>query len=251
MINLAVILHHFYSKSLTEANSMQVIVPLETSAKEKFPVLWLLPPMGYDHSAWIRKTNIEKLAEELEIIIAMPDMKLSCGLNMVHGFTYYDMLTDELIEKVNDVYPTDSSCHIIAGAKEGGYAALKAALSKPKNYKMAISLSCGSLTDVIPSDCNEKEYANAFGTKNLSELQNTEFDLKFLAETASSDIPPIALYYSDEDDFRNSAVLLDKKLKQLMDDSLNVSKINHKMDWCDWTDSLNTSLSAFLSKKCN
>lgn len=45
---MALILNHFYSSALTECNSMTVIAPVETWPDRKFPVLWLLPPVGMD-----------------------------------------------------------------------------------------------------------------------------------------------------------------------------------------------------------
>ena len=73
---MALILDHFYSAALTECNSLTAIVPVENNEKSSYPVLWLLPPAGYDHTAWQRHTAVEDLADELGIIIVMPDLKL-------------------------------------------------------------------------------------------------------------------------------------------------------------------------------
>ena len=128
---MALILDHFYSAALTECNSLTAIVPMENNEKSSYPVLWLLPPAGCDHTAWQRHTAVEDLADELGIIIVMPDLKLSYGLDMIHGFTYFQMLTKELPEMVADYFPADLGFQMIAGVKEGGYAALNAALSVP------------------------------------------------------------------------------------------------------------------------
>lgn len=95
---MALILNHFYSSALTECNSMTVIAPVETWPDRKFPVLWLLPPVGMDHTAWQRHTWIEEMAEKRGILVVMPDMKLSYGLDMKYGFAYEKMLTQELPE---------------------------------------------------------------------------------------------------------------------------------------------------------
>ena len=138
---MALILDHFYSAALTECNSLTAIVPMENNEKSSYPVLWLLPPAGCDHTAWQRHTAVEDLADELGIIIVMPDLKLSYGLDMIHGFTYFQMLTKELPEMVADYFPADLGFQMIAGVKEGGYAALNAALSVPGQYHMAASYS--------------------------------------------------------------------------------------------------------------
>ena len=80
---MALILDHFYSAALTECNSLTAIVPVENNEKSSYPVLWLLPPAGCDHTAWQRHTAVEDLADELGIIIVMPDLKLSYGLDMI------------------------------------------------------------------------------------------------------------------------------------------------------------------------
>ena len=69
---MALILDHFYSAALTECNSLTAIVPMENNEKSSYPVLWLLPPAGCDHTAWQRHTAVEDLADELGIIIVMP-----------------------------------------------------------------------------------------------------------------------------------------------------------------------------------
>ena len=51
---MALILDHFYSAALTECNSLTAIVPMENNEKSSYPVLWLLPPAGCDHTAWQR-----------------------------------------------------------------------------------------------------------------------------------------------------------------------------------------------------
>ena len=63
---------------------------------------------------------------------------------------------------------------MIAGVKEGGYAALNAALSVPGQYHMAASYSCGSLTDETFDPELDKQLDNAFGTTDLRTLNGTD-----------------------------------------------------------------------------
>ena len=62
-------------------------------------------PAGCDHTAWQRHTAVEDLADELGIIIVMPDLKLSYGLDMIHGFTYFRCL-QRASEMVADHFPS-------------------------------------------------------------------------------------------------------------------------------------------------
>ena len=120
---MALILDHFYSAALTECNSLTAIVPMENNEKSSYPVLWLLPPAGCDHTAWQRHTAVEDLADELGIIIVMPDLKLSYGLDMIHGFTYFQMLTKELPEMIADYFPV-SYTHLTLINLRSGHASM-------------------------------------------------------------------------------------------------------------------------------
>ena len=174
---MAVIIHHFYSNALTECNSMSVIVPIEKADRDTYPVLWLIPPFGSDHTAWIRHTDMERLAEEKEIMIVMPDMKLSFGTDMKHGLKYRTMLTEELPQIISHVYPADLSQQMIAGAKEGAYITMYSSLTCAGQYKRTIALSCGSLTDECLPDDLKKPFFNAFAAADPAELLNTEYDV--------------------------------------------------------------------------
>ncbi|MBQ3373822.1 MAG: hypothetical protein IJI45_10435 [Anaerolineaceae bacterium] len=174
---MAVIIHHFYSSALTECNSMTVIVPVEKAERTSYPVLWLIPPFGGDHTAWLRHTNMERLAEENAFMIVMPDMKLSFGTDMVHGFKYHTMLTKELPQVLCQVYPADLSQQMIAGAKEGAYTALYSSLTCEGQYRKTIALSCGSLTDENLPKNLQKPFFYAFGTDNMADLSNTDYDV--------------------------------------------------------------------------
>lgn len=235
---MALILDHFYSAALTECNSLTAIVPVENNEKSAYPVLWLLPPVGCDHTAWQRHTVIEDMADESGIIIVMPDLKLSYGLDMTHGFAYFQMLTKELPEMIADYFPADLGFQMIAGVKEGGYAALKAALSVPGQYRMAASYSCGSLTDETFDPELDKQLDNAFGTSDLQKLNGTYLDLKMLIQTAKDHDMSLSLEYSEEDEYKASCVLL-------ADCILNSSFNNHSvrvqkeaLTWAKWAEAL-------------
>lgn len=204
---MAVIVHHFYSAALTECNSMTVIVPLERAPRNLYPVLWLIPPFGCDHTAWIRHTDVEQLAQQNAMMIVMPDMKLSFGTDMVHGLKYHTMLTDELPQVLAQVYPADLSRQMIAGAGEGAYAALYASLSCPGKYLHTFALSCGSLIDAeLPAEFLTP-LRNAFGTEQPTSLSGSKYDLcTQLKNTGHTGV--WHLIWSDADRYRSSCQAL-------------------------------------------
>ena len=135
---------YYYSDELTECSAMEVFVP---SGKGPWPVLWLLSPIGVNHKGWGSHVDMKTFAEEHRYLIVVPDLKLSCGLNMHHGLKFYSMLTKELPRFLNQHFAVNLEKQIIAGAKEGAYGALYAALQNPGQYEKVIAMSAGSLTD--------------------------------------------------------------------------------------------------------
>ena len=229
---MALILHRYYSYALTECDSMTVIIPEEKFPGKTFPVLWLLSPLGTDHTGWQRFGSAENLADEKGYIVVIPDLKLSYGQNMLYGLKYFDMLTKELPEIIQDYYPADIECQIIAGAEEGAYAALYAALNTTL-YKTVILLSCGSITDETSFHGFESEAANVFGTNTPTELQGTDKDLfETLISANSQTIPQIILSYSDKDKYAASAKKLSNHLKKTGKGTVILSE--NPQTWTDW-----------------
>ena len=174
---MAVIVHHFYSAALTECNSMTVIVPVEEAPREAYPVLWLIPPFGCDHTAWLRHTDLERLAGQHATMIVMPDMKLSFGMDMVHGLKYHTMLTRELPQVLAQVYPADLTRQMIAGAEEGAFTALYSSLVCEGQYQHTIALSGGSLVDeVLPTEL-QRPFSYASGEANGPALAGSCYDI--------------------------------------------------------------------------
>ena len=228
---MALIQINMYSSALTTATAANVVIPLENNEKEKYPVLWLLPPAGLDHTAWQRRVRVERLAEKYGIIAAMPNMALSYGLDMAHGLKYFTMLEKELPALLKDYFPVDLSEQYIAGAGEGGYAALRTALLSKAHYKAAISLSCGNLTDeVFVDDSKTNQILNAFGTESIGKCKGTDFDLAQLMGNGESEL---FLAYGDGDELKKSCADLAARLN-----SDHVKKSRGSLSWEEWEEAL-------------
>lgn len=230
---MALIQINMYSSALTTATAVNVVIPLENNEKEKYPVLWLLPPSGLDHTAWQRRVRVERLAEKYGIIAAMPNLALSYGLDMAHGLKYFTMLDRELPALLKEYFPVDLTRQYIAGAGEGGYAALRTALLSPEHYKGALSLSCGSLTDEIFEDEERKrQILNAFGTRNIGTCGGTDFDLGHLMDREEK-APELFLAYGDGDPLEKSCALLAARMEAEC-----VKKLHGPASWEEWEEAL-------------
>lgn len=215
---------HFYSSVLTECNSMEIILP---SGDGPWPVLWLLPPIGCNHTRWSTYTDIPSLAEMKQRMVVMPDLKLSCGLDMVHGLRFHTMLVTELPLFLKAHFSVDLTSQVIAGAKEGAYAALYAAAHGKQNYEQVIALSGGSLTEegiLIDSDLR---FRHAFG-KKVSALRGSDYDMENQVEKIQKH-SKLYVTYGTEDCYSHSAANLGKKLL-----SEQVDILDGSLGWNEW-----------------
>ena len=231
---MALIQTHFFSEALTECSSMNVIIPVEAYPRELYPVLWLLPPIGCDHTAWQRNTGVEQLAEKYRIIAVMPDMKLSYGLDMAYGLDYFKMLTKELPEMAAHYFPVDMGFQMIAGAKEGAYGAVMAALRFPGRYRAAAALSAGSLTDENWEETMESQAEHAFGTRNTAVLRGGDYDLGYWLENLTDERLQVFLAYSPHDQLGLSAGILKEKLKKKIGGRLWAKEWQEPLTWAHW-----------------
>ncbi len=203
---------------------MQVALP---SGDGPWPVLWLLPPMGCNHTRWSAHTDIEALAEKKHRMVVMPDLKLSCGLDMVHGLDFHSMLVTELPLFLREHFSVDLTSQVIAGAKEGAYAAVYAAAYGTQTYEQVIALSGGSLTDeglLVDSDLR---FRHAFGDK-VSALVGSDYDIGIqIQEIQKHSVVYVA--YGMEDSYRYSASRLGSKLPPWQ-----VEVLDGTLGWNEW-----------------
>lgn len=146
----------FFSKILRTTTKVIVSLPSPSSGAaahlsldELYPtgrrhrVLYLLHGMNGDETSWLRKTNIERYAQDRGIAVVMPFGENSFYVDMAHGLHYFTFLTEELPRFVRANFPVSHRREdtFIAGLSMGGYGACKAALSRPDLYAAVASLS--------------------------------------------------------------------------------------------------------------
>lgn len=133
-----------YSASLGMMTGIAVSLPAEGREQpDGLPVLYLLHGLGDNHSCWLRRTAVDRYAEEYGIAVVMPEVQRSFYCDMAHGPAYFSYIADELPQICQRLFRLSAKREdtFIAGNSMGGYGALKAALSRPERFAAAASFS--------------------------------------------------------------------------------------------------------------
>ena len=136
----------FQSESLAREMHYRILLPANYEASARsYPVLYLLHGWHGDHTNWTTLTDLTHYAENLPIIIVMPDAHDSWYVNSASApqerFEQY--IIRDLIAEVDQHWRTLRSPHrrAIAGLSMGGYGAVKFALKYPGTFGIAGSIS--------------------------------------------------------------------------------------------------------------
>lgn len=144
---------NFFSEVLGMEMSMNVVIPQKTRGNigvtegdtgDRIPVLWLLHGMSDDHTTWLRRTSVERYAEEKGLAVVMPTTYLGWYTDMYTGYNYRTFIGEELPKIVQNMFPALSDRredNYIAGNSMGGYGSLALAFTYPEQYAIAAPLS--------------------------------------------------------------------------------------------------------------
>ena len=99
---MAVYIHcNFNSEGLRMATDVNILIPdndrvrqfrEKTNVPVKYQTLYLLHGFSCDYTYYLRKTNIERYADEHQIMVVMPSMYNSAYTDMKYGLEYYTYL---------------------------------------------------------------------------------------------------------------------------------------------------------------
>ncbi len=150
--------------------SLNVIVPDEGDGP--FPVLYLLHGLSDDHTAWTRRTSLERYVGGLPLIVVMPNGERSFYTDAVDRplAAYETHLTQDIVGFVDRTFRTipTRAGRVTAGLSMGGYGALKLALKHPDLFCAAVSHS-GAVDvgrrDFSGDDNWAREWRPIFGAK--------------------------------------------------------------------------------------
>lgn len=211
----------FFSDVLGMCTSCDVILPQKSARQtgmgpgardgERYPTLWLLHGAGDDHTAWLRRTSIERYAAPLGLAVVAPDAHLSSYSDMTHGGKFFTYIADELPEKMRSFFPLSDrrEDNFVAGLSMGGGGAVKIGLARPENYAAIGCLSSTmSTVDNRAVSGNPAWEKRLFATYDGRDLTGTEEDtsagaLRILEEG----LPAPRIYHAcgSEDFMRESA----------------------------------------------
>ncbi|MDO5021756.1 MAG: alpha/beta hydrolase family protein [Eubacteriales bacterium] len=186
---------NFFSEVLKKEETVNVIFPHGDYTDPNFPprkTLYLLHGAFGNYNDWIRRTSIERYAQEKGLCVVMPSGYLSGYMDMRHGGSFYKYIVDELPQKMRSFFPLSDKRedNYIAGLSMGGTGSLILGLSRPEQYSVIASLSAGMeylygfLDDDIILDerSGEQEY-------RINVFENAR-------KIAAGEKPPVRLFVS-------------------------------------------------------
>ena len=128
---------------LEKMTSFIAIVPDDKPGP--FPVLYLLHGLSDDHTAWTRRTSLERYVDSLPLIVVMPNGERSFYTDSQASpkAAFETYLTRDLVGFVDRTFRTipTREGRVIAGLSMGGYGAVKLALKHPDLFRAAVSHS--------------------------------------------------------------------------------------------------------------
>ena len=240
---MSLIQMRFFSEELNMFTGVNIILPLPRDAKRpvsSLPALYLLHGMGDNHTAWLRKTCVERYALKKGVAVIMPDGGLSCWEDMVHGGKYRSYVCSELPEFICKNFPVTKEREktFIAGCSMGGFGALKLALSYPEKYSAAGCFSGAHFEYRPVSARHDAMIARVYG----DELD--AFDARIAADAASvnSGSLPLRIWHScgDEDALKENALKTRDFFENLPGGSIDYrfEMLPGRHDWALWDASL-------------
>ncbi len=188
--------------ALQKMTAFTAIVPEHVPGP--WATLYLLHGLSDDHTAWTRRTSLERYAEGLPLLIVMPNGERGWYTDSIsqpaHAFETY--LTRDLMGFVDSTFHTRgvSAARAVAGLSMGGYGAVKLALGHPDLFCAGVSHS-GALEIAArlweDDNARSNELRSIFGANP----QGGDNDTYALAERADVNMRPALRLDCGVDDF--------------------------------------------------
>ena len=194
----------FYSDVLSRSAQLCALLPEGPAPVGGFPALYLLHGMNDDHTFWMRRTSIERYAEDRKLAVIMPDARLGWYANTCVGERYFDHISDEVVHFTRRLLPGLSHRRedtFVAGLSMGGYGAFRCALGRPEVFSKAASLSGALDAARLPHLEDPLEriayWEDTFGP--IKDIAGSEHDLFRIAECLKEERPELWMWCGTED----------------------------------------------------
>ncbi|MEY8781111.1 alpha/beta hydrolase [Allomuricauda sp. XS_ASV26] len=141
---------HLFSQEIIKINSeyinnetpILVQKPSDYSQSKKYPVAYMLHGYSENYTQWSKTTDLQKLANDYQMILVCPEGFTTYYLNGTGGRPQYEhFFFDELVPLVHRKYKVDSKNIFITGLSMGGYGALSLFIKHPEYFNTAASTS--------------------------------------------------------------------------------------------------------------
>ena len=226
-----------YSDVLSMDTNVSVILPEKRKGGReevnycKYPVLYCLHGHGDDHTAWIRKSNIEIIARNYQVVVVMPAVQRSYYVDACQGFAYYTYLTKELPVKMANFFPISLKREdtYIMGNSMGGYGAFRIALANPDKYAAAAALS-PALPQTLYKYKNEFTRGMELAAGPEEQFEGSDNDLLKLADDLNAyegDKPKLYATCGNQDWISNEGF-------RLLDE--HIRNNDKELDYLSWTE---------------
>ena len=253
---------HFYADSLACDTTVNVLLPEARKGRgpyvpgSTYKTLYLLHGLSDDHTAWMRKSSIERYAAEYGIAVVMPNVNRSWYTDTAYNANYFTFLTKELPTVCRRYFKNMSEKredNMIAGLSMGGYGAVKSALLCPEVFGACASLS-GAL-DITRRNrvYNLEEWRSIFGfdLQSADELTDSKHDLFAIAKRNREKgvpMPDLYLWCGTEDTLITVNRDFSKHLHELdIKHQYEESEGDHSWKW--WDLHIQSALRYFFNKE--
>lgn len=128
-----------WNRIRSESLEMDTSLTIVSADQPGCRLLILLHGLTGNHTQWLR-VDLQKLAEQYGLCIAMPDGQRSFWIDQAYGLKWGQWVGDELPRRLHSLLSLAEGT-LIGGLSMGGYGAIRAAFDYPDNFVGAFSLS--------------------------------------------------------------------------------------------------------------
>ena len=227
----------------------------------KFQTVYLIHGGGDDDTTPYRFTNVERYADENNVMLVTPDISNSFGADTEYGMDYELFLTAELPVLIQAIFPSSPrrEDNFIVGFAMGGNVALSAALRHPELYSVCVDMSGGIgytlNTAGFKAEMESDHFRNHFFLHNATfgpadKLEGSKHDLYPIAKAligSGKPVPKFYILHGSEEGFIGDRVAKDAQImKELGFPLTYVVEPGGKHDFYLWDKYLRIALSEGL-----